>query len=127
MMRIQKAHLDQQDYHFPKLSMKKHDPLQVAAAIIFLAPTLLLADSTTVINEIHYHPANETQTEWIELVNTMSYDMDLGGWTLTGAVEYPFPNDATIAAGRFVVGTMWHVPSDGKVTGSLYQLGGGHR
>lgn len=31
----------------------------------------------------------------------------------------------TDPAGRFVVGTMWHVPSDGKVTGSLYQLGGG--
>ena len=33
----------------------------------------------------------------------MSYDMDLGGWSLTGAVEYAFPEGTTIAAGRFVV------------------------
>ncbi|MEN9023346.1 MAG: lamin tail domain-containing protein [Verrucomicrobiales bacterium] len=69
--------------------------------------TILLAsayaDSTTVINEIHYHPANGSQTEWIELANTMSYDMDLGGWQLTGAVEYTFPKDTTIAASEFLV------------------------
>ncbi len=73
----------------------------LATATIFLSRAF--ADSTTVINEIHYHPADDTQTEWIELANTMSYDMDLGGWSLTGAVEYTFPNDTTIAAGQFVV------------------------
>ena len=69
--------------------------------------TMLLAsafaDSTTVINEVHYHPANDSQTEWIELANTMSFDMDLGGWSLTGAVEYDFPPNTTIAAGRYLV------------------------
>ena len=30
----------------------------------------------------------------------------------------------TDPAGRFVVGTMWHVPSDGKVTGSMYRIDG---
>ena len=65
--------------------------------------TAAFADSTTVINEVLYHPADDSQTEWIELANTMSFDMDLGGWHLTGAVEYAFPPDTTIAAGRFLV------------------------
>ena len=77
--------------------------LKVASTILALLPSLLLADSTTVINEVHYHPADESQTEWIELANTMSFDMDLGGWSLTGAVEYDFPPDTTIAAGRYLV------------------------
>ena len=77
--------------------------LQVTTTICALLTTPLLADSTTVINEVFYHPADDSHTEWVELANTMSYDMDLGGWRLTGAVEYAFPSDTTIAAGKFLV------------------------
>ncbi|MEM7386296.1 MAG: lamin tail domain-containing protein, partial [Verrucomicrobiota bacterium] len=61
------------------------------------------ADSTTVINEIHYHPVNDAESEWIELFNTMSFDMDLGGWRLAGGIEYTFPTGTTIRAGGFLV------------------------
>ncbi|MFT5404138.1 MAG: hypothetical protein ACI9DF_002981, partial [Verrucomicrobiales bacterium] len=77
--------------------------LKVTATIGALLTTPLLADSTTVINEVLYHPADDSQTEWVELANTMSYDMDLGGWRLTGAVEYAFPPGTTIAASKFLV------------------------
>ncbi len=80
--------------------------LKASVAVLFFLlafASLLMADSTTVINEVHYHPVDASQTEWIELANTMSYDMDLGGWKLTGAVDYTFPTDTVIAAGRFVV------------------------
>ncbi len=75
----------------------------LALALFAWSPLALLADSTAVINEILYHPADDSQTEWIEIANTMSFDMDLGGWKLTGAIDYAFPDDATIAAGRFLV------------------------
>ena len=40
-----------------------------------LEPRLTL-DSTVVLNEIMYHPANDGTPEWIELHNQMSVDMD---------------------------------------------------
>ena len=71
--------------------------------LLGVLPAFLRADSTTVINEIFYHPATEAQTEWIELANTMSYDMDLSGWRLTGGVEYTFPPGTVIGTGKFLV------------------------
>jgi hypothetical protein len=60
----------------------------------------LHADSVVSFNEIMYHPPlNEAASEWLELRNQMSVDIDLSGWVLTGGVNYVFA-EGTIAAGR---------------------------
>lgn len=62
-----------------------------------------LADSVVVLNEIMYHPAEESQAEWIELANVMAVDVDISKWRLTAGVEYTFPEGTIIRAGGFMV------------------------
>jgi hypothetical protein len=58
------------------------------------------ADSVVVFNEIMYHPAtNEPGLEWVELYNQNAVDVDLGGWRLTGGIDYTFAN-GTVIRGR---------------------------
>ena len=71
-------------------------------ALLALSPFgALLADSDSVVvfNEIHYHPAQADESEWIELHNQMSVDIDLSRWTLEGGVEFAFP-EGTIIPGH---------------------------
>lgn len=59
-------------------------------------------DSTTVFNEVMYHPLNPGEPEWIELHNEMAVDMDLTGWRIEG-VDFTFPADTVIPAGGHLV------------------------
>ena len=59
---------------------------------------VLLADSVVVVNEIMYHPRNG-EPEWIELYNQMGTHVDMSGWSLTGAVEYTFPEGTILRGG----------------------------
>ncbi|HXJ74229.1 MAG TPA: lamin tail domain-containing protein, partial [Candidatus Dormibacteraeota bacterium] len=62
------------------------------------------ADSVVVFNEVMYHPAtNETAFEWIELHNQNAVSVDLGGWRLTGGINYTFPAGTTIRGGAQLV------------------------
>ncbi len=57
-------------------------------------------DSAVIINEVHYHPVDETtQSEWIELRCLHGVDVDLSGWQLKGGVNFTFP-PGTIVSGR---------------------------
>ena len=68
-----------------------------------LEPRYLL-DSTVVINEIMYHPADtEEQLEWVELYNQLSVDLDLSGWTVRGGIDFDFPEGSTIGGGEYLV------------------------
>jgi hypothetical protein len=81
-------------------------PAWRAAALAFaLLPTVAaVADTTTVFNEVMYHPATVAGTEeWIELANIMSVDMDLSGWRLSGGVDFTFPEGTKITAGGYVI------------------------
>ncbi len=62
-----------------------------------------LADSTTVFNEIQYHPRSDSDPEWVELHNQMAVDMDLSQWSLDGAVSFTFPEGSIIPAGGYLV------------------------
>ena len=60
-----------------------------------------------VIDEIMYHPANDTDQEYIELFN---FTADLiylenseGPWRLDGAVDYTFESNTSIAAGGRII------------------------
>ncbi len=62
------------------------------------------ADSVVVFNEVMYHPAtNESSMEWVELHNQNAVDVDLGGWRLTGGIEFTFPIGAVIRGGGELV------------------------
>ena len=62
------------------------------------------ADSVIVFNEIMYHPAtNESALEWVELYNQNSVDVDLGGWRISGGIDFTFPLGVAIKGGAYLV------------------------
>lgn len=68
-----------------------------------LEPRQLLA---VVINEFHYDPDDPTeQVEFVELHNTGAAAVDLAGWRIDEAVDFPFLAGASIAAGGYLVVT----------------------
>ncbi len=86
--------------------------LHPTAATPGLPNAFSIVDSV-VINEIMYHAAPqyargeqafaESNEEWIELYNRSQEPQDISGWTLSGGIEYEFPQDTIIAAGAYVV------------------------
>ena len=57
-----------------------------------------------VINEINYNTEDNTElTEFIELVNTNDYTVDVAGWFFDDGIDYVFPTGSTIAAGEMIV------------------------
>ncbi len=61
------------------------------------------SDSVVVFNEIMYHPASDEESEWIELHNQMSVDIDLSRWRLDGGVRFRFPEGTIIPAGGYML------------------------
>ena len=76
--------------------------LFLAIALQLSLPNVLSADSVVVINEIMYHP-RAGEPEWIELYNQMGTRVDLSGWSLSGAVEYIFPEGTILPANSYAV------------------------
>ncbi|MFN0128967.1 MAG: lamin tail domain-containing protein [Verrucomicrobiales bacterium] len=59
---------------------------------------------TLVVSEIHYHPADPGQTEFLEFLNIGSATIDLTGVRVEGAVSFAFPAQTRLApGGRLVV------------------------
>jgi len=57
-----------------------------------------------IINEIMYHPpVGSEDDEYIELYNRGDDTVALGGWELTGAVRFSFPNGVSMAPGAYLV------------------------
>ncbi|MBC8002266.1 MAG: lamin tail domain-containing protein, partial [Opitutaceae bacterium] len=59
-----------------------------------------------VISEVMYHPTNRIdgrKLEFIEIYNSQAWFEEIGGWRISGAVDYTFPPGATIPARSFVV------------------------
>ena len=88
--------------HHKSSGRRDHVGLFLALALQLCLPSLLIADSVVVMNEIMYHPRAE-EPEWIELHNQMGTHVDLSGWSLTGAVEYVFPKGTILPANSYVV------------------------
>jgi hypothetical protein len=60
------------------------------------------------ITEIHYHPLNEVNTEngefeFIELKNTGTSTLDLGGLRFTEGIEFDFPPEVHLGPKEFIV------------------------
>lgn len=102
----------------------------IILAAMTLAGTILESDTSDpfdvlplariVINEIHYNgPESGTDTtEFIELVNAESSDIDLGGYTFTQGITFTFPDTATLGPGEYVVISY----SSGMYTGQGYRV-----
>ena len=98
--------------------------LNFAAIALLSFHAVQAADTTTVFNEVMYHPSAATDPEWIELHNKMSVNMDLSGWEISGGVNFTFPNGTVIPADGYLVvssnpGAMPGVSALGPWTGSL--------
>lgn len=69
-----------------------------------LACLVVSGSSDVVINEIHYDPPFKTEfVEFVELYNSGSEAVSMGGWRLDGAVEYTFPPNTSIPASGYLV------------------------
>ena len=76
----------------------------VGALAMFAA---LRAEADVVINEILYRPGTgypeNTNLEFIELLNTGAAPVDVSGWAFTNGIAYTFPAGSSIAAGGYAV------------------------
>jgi hypothetical protein len=95
-------------------------PLALARLAALLLGLAGGASAQVVISEIHYHPVEEPAFdnfenfipaldlaedvhEFVELQNAGASAVDLGGWALSGAVDFTFPAGTTLPAGAFKV------------------------
>ena len=75
-------------------------------SFIFAMIVLLLAETglAIVINEIHHNPPDNTvRQEFIEIFNPDQDEVNLGGWRLSGAVNYVFSEEVKIGGGEYLV------------------------
>lgn len=61
------------------------------------------AGGVMTFNEIHYNPAVVGAPEWVELVNQFGTRLDLGGWKITGGIDYTFPVGTMVEPGAYIV------------------------
>ncbi len=66
-------------------------------------PNVSGADCVVTFNEIMYHPLGGPSSEWIELHNQMDTDIELDNWRLAGAVDFTFPSNTILYAGKYLL------------------------
>ena len=86
------------------------DPVSYHVDNPFTTDTRSLSPSShrsgLIISEIMYHPAERFGTnslEFVEIFNTDPVDLNIGGYRISGDVDYVFPEDAVIAARTFLI------------------------
>ena len=59
---------------------------------------------TVILNEIHYHPPDDSRdSEFVELLNYGDDRVDLSEWELTGGVRFRFPEGTLLEAESYLV------------------------
>ncbi|MDB6030496.1 MAG: CotH protein, partial [Verrucomicrobiales bacterium] len=59
-----------------------------------------------VISEVMYHPTNRLDAkslEFIEIYNTQPWYEELGGWRISGAIDFVFPSNTVLQGNSFLV------------------------
>ena len=59
-----------------------------------------------VISEVMYHPTNRVDgknLEFIEIYNSQPWFEEIGGWRISGAIDYTFPSNAVLQARGFLI------------------------
>lgn len=96
------AHFVGNDQFTFKVNDGEFDSPPGTVAIQVLAPPV--APSTIVINEVHYHPPDNTRREeFIELYNPSVSDIDVSLWRLNGGIDFTIPPGNVIPGGGFLV------------------------
>jgi hypothetical protein len=90
-------------------------PAEPAAAVTNAAPLAIeplgqcSRRTSLVISEIMYHPprtmlgAKQARLEYVELFNALGEPLDIGGYKLSGDVDYTVPAHTVIPGGEFLV------------------------
>jgi hypothetical protein len=68
-----------------------------------LAERLFSRSTGLRVSEVHYHPADDADLEFVELTNVAAETRDLSGVRFTAGVEYEFPNGTILAPGAVLV------------------------
>jgi hypothetical protein len=75
-----------------------------ARAVAILAAVAFCGRAEIVINEVHYEPTDvATLTEFVELHNSGTNAVDLGGWSFSDGISFLFPSNTLLASGGYVV------------------------
>jgi hypothetical protein len=70
----------------------------------FVMPgTVPASAANLIVSEIHYHPAGESDAEFLELLNTSAGPVDAGGVRIGGGVEFEFPPGSVLGPGERLV------------------------
>ncbi|MDB4544851.1 lamin tail domain-containing protein, partial [Akkermansiaceae bacterium] len=83
--------------------------------LVLSALSLRAVDSVVTFNELNYHPAGGS--EWVELHNQMSVDVDLSGWRISSGVDFVFPEGTVISGRGWIV--VASDPADPALSGAL--------
>ena len=80
-------------------------PTPLASNVETQCPPPPLPPPRVAINEIHYHPFGDldTELEFVELVNTTGVPIDMSGWYFQNGIDYTFPDGVIIEPGVFLV------------------------
>lgn len=100
-------HAQEDGAPLPPFPATESSPLELVAPDALEAlPLAVDALPPLVINEIHYNP--DLDTEWVEFIeihNRAAEPANVGAWTLSGGINYVFPDGTVIPArGYLVVG-----------------------
>ena len=75
--------------------------------LLWISILLLFANSSSAqvfINEINYRsPDQQSNIEFVELINVSQSVVDISAWTLTDGIEYTFPPNTLISANSSIV------------------------
>ena len=80
-----------------------------------------------VISEIMYHPPSRMdgrQLEFVELYNSQPFFEEIGGWRLSGALDFTFPPGTVLPAGGFIL--VARVPADVQAVYGIPNVLGGY-
>lgn len=70
---------------------------------VFTVGAVPASSENLVISEIHYHPADLKNTEFLEFLNIGSATIDLTGVSVSGGIDFAFPNTTRLAPGARLV------------------------
>src|SRR5580765_6499465 len=84
--------------------MKNRSEMLYWVCLTLLAGGIAAQGQNVVINEIMYHPSSQdVREEYVELLNAGATTVNLSAWKITGGIDFAFPANVTLGAGRFLV------------------------
>jgi len=88
-----------------KLYNQVQDNFQISRVLLasFLLTLAAHASAEIVLSEIMYYPIGGNTNEFVELHNTGTSAVDVGGWFFSNGITYTFPTSSVLAPGAYLV------------------------